>query len=334
MTPAERASAVAFSYKNCELSAIVPSDAMVAAANGYQRGTLGLSDFVRVPENQTEHRKAVESRPENTRPYDNDKNPSIKRTDPSIDDDNSGSRAKSRDESQLRDDRIFARSVRLIDYGWPARGGLDELETIHRGLFVGAMARAGKLRDDSDTETLSSDTDAATPQDNINTGKPHSNADVTTRCDFATTMGQSQQTGNHQTQQNHRQASPYFPPSLIETGAANIFSQLGDGNYFAGLDRAGFIRALASIYDELNALHPFAYGNGMVLRMFISELTHAVGWDLNWGTVTFENYRNATNLALFEHDISGLERMFASIIRLANPTRIFLISGWDQGPAH
>ncbi|WEV63518.1 Fic family protein [Bifidobacterium sp. ESL0732] len=307
MTPAERASAVAFSYKNCELSAIVPSDAMVEAANGYQRGTLGLSDFVRRPENRAHRRKRNESRPQATRPYNDDGNPLTKRTDPSIDEDSVGNRTEKHYESRLRNDRIFARSVRLIDYGWPARGGLAELKIIHRGLFVGAMPGAGKLRNDTCT-------------------KPGE--------DSASGARQSKPAENHRIHQAPQQSSPYFPASLIETGAANIFSQLDERDYFSGLDRAGFIRALASIYDELNALHPFAYGNGMVLRMFISELTHAVGWDLNWGTVTLENYRNATNLALLEHDISGLERMFASIIRLANPTRIFLISGWDQGPAH
>ncbi|WEV46146.1 cell filamentation protein Fic [Bifidobacterium sp. ESL0690] len=331
MTPAERASAVAFSYKNCELSAIVPSNAMVAAANGYQRGTLELSDFVRVPENQTKHRKAVESRPWNTRSYDDDESPSTKRTDPSIDDDSSGSRAKKRDESQLRDDRIFARSVRLIDYEWPASGGLDELKIIHRGLFVGAMAGAGKLRDDINTGELLNDAGAGKSRSDNGSNSDDGNA--ASRGNGRAT-NQSNCNDDLQTRQYRQQQSPYFPSPLIETGAANIFSQLDEGNYFAGLDRAGFIRALASIYDELNALRPFAYGNGMVLRMFISELTHAVGWDLNWGTVTCESYRNATDLALLEHDISGLERMFGSITRLANPTRIFLISGWDQGPAH
>ncbi|WEV73503.1 Fic family protein [Bifidobacterium sp. ESL0798] len=268
MTPAERASAVAFSYKNCELSAIAPSEAMVAAANGYQRGTIDLSNFVETPERTTRHRD--------------------------------------HDESELRDDRIFARSVRLIDYGWPAIGGLGELKTIHRGLFVGAMNNAGQLRSDSGNG-IGDDTKIATKRPDATEGS--------------------------RTHENRQRINPYFPASLIETGAANIVSQLGEQDYFSGLDRAGFIRALAGVYDELNALHPFAYGNGMVLRMFASELTHAIGWDLDWGSLTFE-YRKATDLALFEHDISELERMFTSIIRLANPTRIFLISGWDQGPAH
>lgn len=269
MTPAERASAVAFSYKNCELSAITPSEAMVAAANGYQRGTINLSNFVETPERTIRH---------------NDRN-----------------------ESQLRDDRIFARSVRLIDYGWRANGGLGELKTIHRGLFVGAMNNAGQLRSDSANDI-------------------GNNAKIATERPDATE--------GSRTHENRQRLNPYFPASLIETGTANIFSQLDEQDRFSGFDRAGFIRALAGLYDELNALHPFRYGNGMVLRIFISELTHMVGWDLNWGTVTLENYRNAASLALFKHDISGLERMFASIIRLANPTRIFLISGWDQGPAH
>ncbi|WEV69853.1 Fic family protein [Bifidobacterium sp. ESL0775] len=265
MTPAERASAVAFSYKNCELSGITPSDAMVEAANGYQRGTLGLADFVATPERQA-HR--------------------MNRQD-----------TKQHGETRLRDDRIFARSVRLIDCDWPAVGGLEELKIIHRALFVGAMPDAGMLRDDGHGSQNESSLTQGLPTKQ----KPLSNL--------------------------------YFPASLIETGAANIFSQLEDADHFFNLDRAAFIHALTGLYDELNTLHPFAYGNGMVLRIFISELTHEVGWDLNWGTVTLGNYREATESALHA-DTTRLERMFNAIIRPANPTRVFLISGWDQGPAH
>lgn len=310
MTPAERASAVAFSYKNCELSAIVPSDAMVEAANGYQRGTIGLVNFVTVPERRTQRADRKESKNRDFGTVGLSAGLPVDSADANSrghEGDNRRHSADKSDETQLRDDRIFARCVRLIDYGWPAYGGLEELKTIHRGLFVGAMRDAGTLRGDGDTRSWEDSEDFVV--------RPN-----------------SEDSCHHR--RNHRPQSPYFPASLIETGAANIVSQLGEQDYFSGLDRAGFIRALAGVYDELNALHPFAYGNGMVLRMFASELTHAIGWDLDWGSLTFSEYRKATDLALFEHDISELERMFTSIIRLANPTRIFLISGWDQGPAH
>lgn len=308
MTPAERASAVAFSYKNCELSGIVPSDVMVEAANGYQRGTLKLSNFAATPERYKPHSNAQHEEHQPSECNGSNENSLLGHTEIGIGDDahptNQRKRIGKRNETRLRGDRIFARSVRLIDYGWRAVGGLDELMTIHRGLFVGAMPGAGRFRTDNDAIV---DANLATDQSSP-TDEPRN--------------------------QQHQPSSPYFPAALIETGAANIFSQLAEQDYFSRLDRAGFIHALASIYDELNALRPFAYGNGMVLRIYISELTHAVGWDLNWGTVTFDSYHDATRKALVEHDISGLERMFASIIRLANPTRIFLISGWDQGPAH
>ncbi|WEV76402.1 Fic family protein [Bifidobacterium sp. ESL0800] len=308
MTPAERASAVAFSYKNCELSGIVVSDAMVMAANGYQRGTIALSDFAKAPERHAQRpsQKASAYQKDEDDNAGEHSSVTVAHSGGRIDN-GQHDQADISTETQLRDDRIFARCVRLIDYGWPAYGGLDELKTIHRGLFVGAMTDAGMVRGDGGSCTM------------------HGIDDFT---------NQPNRANDREIHQNRQRQSPYFPASLIATGAANIFSQLGEQDCFSGLDRAGFIRALAGVYDELNALHPFAYGNGMVLRMFVSELTHAVGWDLNWGTVTFESYRKATGLALLEHDISGLERMFASIIRLANPTRIFLISGWDQGPAH
>ena len=130
-------------------------------------------------------------------------------------------------------------------------------------------------------------------------------------------------------------ASPqaFFPCALLETGAANIASELAEARNLHSLDRGAFVSRLAHFYDELGYLHPFAFGNAMVLRVFASRLAHSAGWDLDWGTVDAEDYRRAKRLA-YGGDASGFERLFASIVRPANPTRVFLIAGWDQGPAH
>ena len=125
----------------------------------------------------------------------------------------------------------------------------------------------------------------------------------------------------------------FFPAALIETGALNIASELADRRNLQALDRPDFVAALAHVYDELGYLHPFRGGNAMTLRIFASRLSHDAGWDLDWGTVTREEYKSAKRLA-YRGDLTGFERLFDRIVRPANPTRVFLIAGWDQGPAH
>lgn len=130
-----------------------------------------------------------------------------------------------------------------------------------------------------------------------------------------------------------RNPEAFFPAGLIETGAHNIAMELADKRNLNGHDRVDFIRQLAHIYDELGYLHPFKSGNAMTLRIFASRLAHDAGWDLDWGPVTREGYRAAKREA-YRGGVTGFERMFDGICRPANPTRVFLIAGWSQGPAH
>lgn len=142
-------------------------------------------------------------------------------------------------------------------------------------------------------------------------------------------------TGDTTKGKNARSSNPeaFFPAGLIETGAANISRELAEKRNLKCLDRADFVNALAHIYDELGYLHPFVGGNAMVLRIFASRLSHDAGWDLDWGKVDAASYKNAKHSA-YNGDTSAFERLFGTIIRPANPTRSFLIAGWDQGPAH
>ncbi len=132
-----------------------------------------------------------------------------------------------------------------------------------------------------------------------------------------------------------RAADPeaFFPANLIETGAANISTELSDKRNLRSLDRDVFVKELAHIYDELGYLHPFIGGNAITLRIFASRLAHDAGWDLDWGKIDAQRYKVAKHSA-YEGNTSELESMFRSMIRPANPSRTFLIAGWEQGPAH
>ncbi|MBI0063277.1 Fic family protein [Bifidobacterium apousia] len=124
-----------------------------------------------------------------------------------------------------------------------------------------------------------------------------------------------------------------YPATMLEQGAAAIGQELAAERNLASLDRPVFVERLAHYYDELSYLHPFADCDGMTLRIFLSRLSHDAGWDLDWGRADPTAHRRALQQAL-RGDTDGLQALIAGMVRPVNPTRIFLIAGWDQGPAH
>ncbi|KAB5607728.1 Fic family protein [Bifidobacterium jacchi] len=262
MTPAERTSAVAFALKNCALEALTPTSATLRALEAYERGDMNVDELLAVADREAS--KLTVGR----------------LSDGSLDDHAVGHASS-----------ILARTVLLIERGWPATGDLAELTAIHNGLFTGVFLDAGRLRTANTTREVTSEKTLA---------------------------------GNPET---------FFPAALIETGALNIATELADLRNLVALDRADFIHELARIYDELGYLHPFRGGNAMTLRIFASRLAHDAGWDLDWGPVSRDGYKEAKHAA-YRGDISLFARMFDDIVRPANPTRVFLIAGWSQGPAH
>ena len=270
MTPAERASAVAFALKNCALEAMAPGEATMRAAVAYERGQEAVTHLIDVADEQTAMRVRAAA---------------------GAADKNRLAAGSLDDHATDRADAVFARTVLLAERRWNPSGDLEELTAIHKGLFEGVFADAGKLR--------TSDTTREVTNDRARAANPEA----------------------------------FFPAGLIETGAHNIAMELADKRNLHALDRDVFVHAFATIYDELGYLHPFRGGNAMVLRMFGSRLAHDAGWDLDWGDVTREEYRSAKHTA-YRGDISAFEKLFESMVRPANPTRVFLIAGWDQGPAH
>ena len=124
-----------------------------------------------------------------------------------------------------------------------------------------------------------------------------------------------------------------YPASMLEQGAAAISQELAAERNLASLDRPVFVDSLAHFYDELSYLHPFSDCDGMTLRIFLSRLSHDAGWDLDWGRADPSAHRRAIQRALLGY-ADELRALIAGMVRPVNPTRIFLIAGWDQGPAH
>ena len=124
-----------------------------------------------------------------------------------------------------------------------------------------------------------------------------------------------------------------YPAAMLEQGAAAIGQELAAERNLASLDRPVFVERLTHYYDELSYLHPFADCDGMTLRIFLSRLSHDAGWDLDWGWADPTAHRRAIRRAL-RGNTDDLQTLIAGMVRPVNPTRIFLIAGWDQGPAH
>ncbi|GJF28034.1 hypothetical protein KNE206_07340 [Kitasatospora sp. NE20-6] len=69
-----------------------------------------------------------------------------------------------------------------------------------------------------------------------------------------------------------------FCPSIhIVSFAEDVFRKLADNDHLQGLDRPEFIRALADLYGDVNAIHPFREGNGRTQRAFLAQLACEAG---------------------------------------------------------
>lgn len=68
-------------------------------------------------------------------------------------------------------------------------------------------------------------------------------------------------------------------------------------------------KRLAHYLSEINALHPFREGNGRVQRIFISQLSQAAGYQLDYSDLEQEQIYQAMELAF-----NGDESILANLI--------------------
>ena len=57
---------------------------------------------------------------------------------------------------------------------------------------------------------------------------------------------------------------------------------------------------------EVHALHPFLDGNTRVQRLFFQQLSHAAGWEMNFG--------DTNEVRLLEADVAALEGDYQPLI--------------------
>ena len=95
---------------------------------------------------------------------------------------------------------------------------------------------------------------------------------------------------------------------FIESSARTLFSKLARENWLRKLDVDSLSERLAHYLSEINALHPFREGNGRVQRIFIFQLTHMAGYQLNYSDLEQEQIYAAMEMA-FHGDESTLAKL-------------------------
>lgn len=98
---------------------------------------------------------------------------------------------------------------------------------------------------------------------------------------------------------------------LIEVNAEALMKELKAENYL--LDSDNIAERLAYYLGDLNSIHPFREGNGRVQRLFISELAHRAGYDLDFSNITPKEMIIASDEA-FCHNYELLERIIRKSI--------------------
>jgi cell filamentation protein len=96
---------------------------------------------------------------------------------------------------------------------------------------------------------------------------------------------------------------------FIESAANELFNQLARENWLKELDASTLSSGLAHYLSEINALHPFREGNGRVQRIFISNLSQAAGYQLDYSDLEQEQIYKAMELAF-----NGDESILATLI--------------------
>jgi cell filamentation protein len=84
---------------------------------------------------------------------------------------------------------------------------------------------------------------------------------------------------------------------FIESAANELFNQLARENWLKELDASTLSAGLAHYLSEINALHPFREGNGRTQRIFISHLSQAAGYQLDYSDLEQEQIYKAMELA-------------------------------------
>jgi cell filamentation protein len=115
---------------------------------------------------------------------------------------------------------------------------------------------------------------------------------------------------------------PFLIGPAIPAALDEIAEKLREADFLRGLPRASFAEKAADVMSALNAAHPFREGNGRTQRVFVEQLAHGAGYDLDFTVVSRERMIRASIAAHDAGDHSMMRRLFDEI---SDPARAALL---------
>lgn len=107
--------------------------------------------------------------------------------------------------------------------------------------------------------------------------------------------------------------------AYIEKKGNALMQDLEEEGYLVGLEREEFINRLSHYYCEINVLHPFRIGNGIVQRIFFEQLAIHAGYQLDWRDIDPEEWAQANQSGAMG-DLSALNAIFSKVVSEAGET--------------
>lgn len=107
--------------------------------------------------------------------------------------------------------------------------------------------------------------------------------------------------------------------AYIEKEGNALMQDLEEEGYLVGLEKAEFISRLSHYYCEINVLHPFRIGNGIVQRIFFEQLAIHAGYQLDWRDIDPEEWAQANQSGAMG-DLSALNTIFSKVVSEAGET--------------
>lgn len=107
--------------------------------------------------------------------------------------------------------------------------------------------------------------------------------------------------------------------AYIEKEGNALMQDLEEEGYLVGLEKADFINRLSHYYCEINVLHPFRIGNGIVQRIFFEQLAIHAGYQLDWRGIDPGAWAQANQSGAMG-DLSALNTIFSKVVSEARET--------------
>lgn len=115
---------------------------------------------------------------------------------------------------------------------------------------------------------------------------------------------------------NIAKRTPFCPARNLVSYAEEVFGRLASSGHLRNLRRQAFVIQLATLYGDLNVLHPFREGNGRTQRAFLAQLGTHAGYALNWSGMDPQRNEDAS-VKSFLGDNNLLEQLLDELTTTA-----------------